>query len=170
MVYGNNLDAYGIVQALLDVGVPPLKLLLALPNASTPFCRDPVLLEHLEAAMTESGVKVWTDLTLTGWVVTDEEKLTGIRLLMGDTDYEVPCQALIYVDEKQVDTQAFRGEGCGVIIELLPLTALFLAMNDACLVFDRRLVITADHATNDPLIFAAGPVTKFSRRYTADQW
>lgn len=43
-------------------------------------------------------------------------------------------------------------------------------MNDACLVFDRRLVISTNHVTNDPLIFAAGPITKFSRRYRADQW
>lgn len=44
------------------------------------------------------------------------------------------------------------------------------ALNNACLVMDRKLVITTDHATNDPLIFAAGPLTKFSRRYRADQW
>ena len=31
-------------------------------------------------------------------------------------------------------------------------------------------MINTNHETNDPLIFAAGPLTKFSRRYRAEQW
>lgn len=44
------------------------------------------------------------------------------------------------------------------------------AVNDACLVFDGRLVVEARCHTNDPCIRAAGPVTKFQRVYHADQW
>ena len=43
-------------------------------------------------------------------------------------------------------------------------------MNDACLVFDRRLVVDRHYQTNDPLIMAASPLTKFSRQYHAEQW
>ena len=47
---------------------------------------------------------------------------------------------------------------------------VFRAVNGAYLVFDRRLVIDSDFQTNDPCIFAAGPLTKFSRRYHSEQW
>lgn len=46
----------------------------------------------------------------------------------------------------------------------------FRAINDSCLVFDGRLVIDRTFCTNDPSIYAAGPLTKYSRRYHADQW
>ena len=45
-----------------------------------------------------------------------------------------------------------------------------VAVNDACLVFDHRLVVDLDHNTNDRHILAAGPLTKFSRSLYADDW
>lgn len=44
------------------------------------------------------------------------------------------------------------------------------AVNDACLVFDGRLVIDANFHTNDVAIRAAGSFTKYQRIYHADQW
>lgn len=46
----------------------------------------------------------------------------------------------------------------------------FKAINDACLVFDGHLVVDTTFHTNDSSIYAAGPLTKYSRRYHADQW
>lgn len=46
----------------------------------------------------------------------------------------------------------------------------FKAINDACLVFDGRLVIDTKFRTNDVSIRAAGPLTKYSRRYCVDEW
>nr|XP_020646236.1 cilia- and flagella-associated protein 61 isoform X4 [Pogona vitticeps] len=46
----------------------------------------------------------------------------------------------------------------------------FKAVNDACLVFDGRLVIDANFHTNDISIRAAGPLTKFSNIYYANEW
>ena len=46
----------------------------------------------------------------------------------------------------------------------------FKAINDACLVYDGHLVIDSTFHTNDCSIRAAGPLTKFARRYHADQW
>ena len=45
-----------------------------------------------------------------------------------------------------------------------------LAINDACLVFDGRLVLDANFHTNDVSIRGAGPLTKFQRIYHSDQW
>lgn len=46
----------------------------------------------------------------------------------------------------------------------------FKAINDACLVFDGKLVIDTEFRTNDVSIRAAGPLTKYSRRYCVDEW
>lgn len=46
----------------------------------------------------------------------------------------------------------------------------FKAINDACLVFDGRLVIDTEFRTNDVSIRAAGPLTKYSRRYYVGEW
>lgn len=46
----------------------------------------------------------------------------------------------------------------------------FKAIDDACLVFDGCLFIDSTFHTNDCAIRAAGPLTRFSRRYYADQW
>lgn len=59
------------------------------------------------------------------------------------------------------------------LVEMIMKTNCFLfplAINESCLVFDGRLVIDADFHTNDPCIRAAGPLTKFQRRYHAESW
>ena len=44
------------------------------------------------------------------------------------------------------------------------------AINDSCLVYDGKLVINANFCTNDPNIRAAGPLTKYARRYHSENW
>ncbi|KAL8194298.1 UNVERIFIED_CONTAM: Cilia- and flagella-associated protein 61 [Gekko kuhli] len=46
----------------------------------------------------------------------------------------------------------------------------FKAVNDACLVYDGKLVIDTNFHTNDMAIRAAGPLTKFSNIYYANEW
>ena len=49
-------------------------------------------------------------------------------------------------------------------------STLIAAINDACLVYDGKLVIDAYFHTNDASIRAAGPLTKFQRKYHAEKW
>ncbi|TPP67074.1 hypothetical protein FGIG_11366, partial [Fasciola gigantica] len=51
-----------------------------------------------------------------------------------------------------------------------PRLAHEVTTNNACLVFDSRLVIDINFHTNDPAIRAAGPVTKLQRIYYNDLW
>lgn len=46
----------------------------------------------------------------------------------------------------------------------------FKAINEACLVYDGRLVIDTNFHTNDITIRAAGPLTKFSNIYYTNEW
>jgi hypothetical protein len=55
---------------------------------------------------------------------------------------------------------------CTDNINILCITAI----NDACLVYDGKLVIDAAFHTNDVSIRGAGTITKFQRKYHADQW
>uniref|UniRef100_A0A8C7K985 Uncharacterized protein n=1 Tax=Oncorhynchus kisutch TaxID=8019 RepID=A0A8C7K985_ONCKI len=46
----------------------------------------------------------------------------------------------------------------------------FQSNNNACLVYDGRLVIDTTFHTSDSTIRAVGPLTKFPRHYHSDQW
>ena len=67
-----------------------------------------------------------------------------------EEELQIACSLVICLQDKQVDSSAFR------------------AVNHACLVFDYRLVVDTVFHTNDPNIFAAGPLTKYSRRYHSE--
>ena len=113
IIYGNNLDAYSIVQAMLDTGVAPNQIMLAHPN-SEPVCPDPLVMKRIEEALESAGVKVIRDVSLKKWLVDEEENLVGVQFLVLNDESEIAeyifCKALVYMDEKHVDTQAFKGE------------------------------------------------------------
>ncbi len=152
VIYGNNLEVYSIISALLQSGFPPYKLLHARSKAPIPCSTDPVILDCLDVGVKDAGVKTWTDLTLQGWEVDErgrliavrlrpnkdriasgierkqevsepgmegegegeegegeEEEAPGLRKPKKKEDYSIACQALVYMYEKHVDMQAFKG-------------------------------------------------------------
>jgi len=73
---------------------------------------------------------------------------------------------------KQTPTLFYDNVGLKFFLYILPITELWLypAINDACLVYDGKLVIDAYFHTNDVCIRGAGSLTKFQRKYHADKW
>ncbi len=65
---------------------------------------------------------------------------------------QISFQTLFCFFNKQVDYNAFT------------------AINQSSLVFDGRLVIDEHNRTNDSIIYAGGPLTKFKRGYYRDDW
>ncbi|PAA87940.1 hypothetical protein BOX15_Mlig002838g2, partial [Macrostomum lignano] len=157
IVYGRSLDAYACVQALLEAGVRPQSIVRVLdPDSPNPFEHDDHVETQVEAALHASGVAAHRGYRLQQW--NDEEpEPRQLELLTfvsedGKREVHLDCCALFAYQRLGVDFDCFT------------------AVNDACLVFDGRLVIDANFHTNDVAIRAAGPVTKFQRAYHADNW
>lgn len=96
-----------------------------------------------------TGVRVIVGYDITSYDV-EGNTLKGVMLSNKEEDMKINCSLVVCLHCKQVDTSAFR------------------AINHACLVFDHRLVVDTLFHTNDPNIFAAGPLTKYSRSYHSE--
>jgi hypothetical protein len=155
IVYGGSVDAYCAVKALLAHGVPPSDITLVAPPtaggvvAGEPF-GDEKIVSRVDDRLAALGVSVRRGLCLVG-VEADEadaSTLGAIQLASGpDAEPElVPCRTLLCCAEPHLDRPTFR------------------ALNDNSIVFDGGLIVDSRFRTNDPAIYAAGPLTKLARR------
>ncbi|XP_064406630.1 cilia- and flagella-associated protein 61-like isoform X3 [Halichondria panicea] len=145
VVFGSGVDAYTSVQHLLSEGVAPDMITMLRPH--TLEWTEGVIAQRVSESLSLTGIHELSDINLTEWIV-GEGGLEAVAIENATGHAQtIPCQTLIYHGDKTVNTNAFK------------------ALNDSCLVFDNRLVISRDHLTNDPHILAAGPLTKYSRKY-----
>ncbi|XP_075872010.1 cilia- and flagella-associated protein 61 isoform X2 [Nelusetta ayraudi] len=160
VVYGSSLDVFTVVEKLLALGVAGSRLHLVLTPPSGPGTScfgDPAVEAAVLEALSWTEVQVHRDLLLLHVNDGEEEPLdllTSVTFSRG-TDGEqlrLECGVLLNLSNRGVDRDAFR------------------SINDSFLVFDSRLVVDASFCTNDPAIFGAGPLTKFSCGYHADRW
>ncbi|XP_067900509.1 cilia- and flagella-associated protein 61 isoform X2 [Heterodontus francisci] len=155
IVYGNTIDAYITVNTILSFGIDGSFIHLIKPPLSSDFnCFNNSMVESaVEEALRKAQVSVYSNCLLAQW---NDGKVQGrITLSTFTTDSQplsLRCSAFFNSDKKKVDLDAFK------------------AINKACLVFDGKLVIDSTFHTNDITIRAAGSLTKYSRRYYADQW
>ncbi|XP_055494965.1 cilia- and flagella-associated protein 61 [Leucoraja erinacea] len=155
IVYGNTIEAYITVNTILSCGIDGSLVHLVKPPSEldTSCFNNPVIETAVKEALEKANVSLYSNCLLSQW---NEMKVHGrITTSSFTTDSEpliLNCAAFFNVDKKKVDIDAFK------------------AINKACLVFDGKLVIDSTFHTNDITIRAAGPLTKYSRRYYADQW
>ncbi|XP_063727763.1 cilia- and flagella-associated protein 61-like isoform X1 [Symsagittifera roscoffensis] len=155
---GGTVDMYGCVRMLLNNGVKGDKIILARRELEEgePTCfNNPQVEELIDSMLTKNGVRVLDKCELYSWRQSDstpDHPVCEVSLKVDGEWESYSCQCVISFQDKRVDFHAFK------------------AVNDSCLVFDSRLVIDSDFHTNDVCVRAAGPLTKFSRRYHADQW
>uniref|UniRef100_A0A3B3TBS5 Cilia and flagella associated protein 61 n=1 Tax=Paramormyrops kingsleyae TaxID=1676925 RepID=A0A3B3TBS5_9TELE len=155
MVYGNTIDTYTCVEALLRLGVSGSRIhLVQLPANSPVSCfNDPAVEEAVAEVVTEKGITIHRNGQLAQ--INDGQDPQPITLLSFTTDSDplrLKCAVFMNFSWKAVDYDAFR------------------VINDAGLVYDSGLVIDTAFHTNDPSIWAAGPLTKFARRHHAGKW
>ncbi|XP_030345033.1 cilia- and flagella-associated protein 61 isoform X2 [Strigops habroptila] len=155
IVYGNTVDIYTTVEALLSLGIAGSRIhLVQPPLSSNVTCLNNNELEGaVGQALAEAGVSVHWDSVLAQWGTGDNPDLITCAAFTTSTKpFQLQCSAFFSFAYRTVDYETFK------------------AINDACLVFDGRLVIDTKFCTNDVSIRAAGPLTKYSRRYYVDEW
>ncbi|XP_072187744.1 cilia- and flagella-associated protein 61 isoform X2 [Excalfactoria chinensis] len=155
IVYGNTIDIYTTVETFLSLGIAGSRIhLVQPPLSSNVTCLNNNEIESaVQEALSEAGVSVYCDSILAQWSKGDDPDLiTCVAFTTYTKPFQLQCSAFFSFACKRVDYETFK------------------AINDACLVFDGKLVIDTEFCTNDVSIRAAGPLTKYSRRYYADEW
>ncbi|XP_056150213.1 cilia- and flagella-associated protein 61 [Lampris incognitus] len=155
IVYGNSIDIFTCVDSLLGLGVlgPRIHVVLLPMEPGTSCFSNPSLEGAMERALQKAEVHIHCNCVLAQMNEGEHpEPLTSVSFTTDGPPLHLTCGVFINLSSRRVDYDAFR------------------SINDACLVFDGRLVIDTTFHTNDSSICAAGPLTKFSRRYDAEQW
>ncbi|XP_064001773.1 cilia- and flagella-associated protein 61 isoform X2 [Pogoniulus pusillus] len=155
IVYGNTIDIYTTVETLLSLGINGSRIhLVQPPLGSSLTCLNNREIESaVQEALSEAGVAVYGDSILAEWSSGEDPGLiTQAAFTTPAKPFQLQCSAFFSFAYRAVDYETLK------------------AINDACLVFDGRLVIDSEFRTNDGSIRAAGPLTKYSRRYYAEEW
>ncbi|XP_035754512.1 cilia- and flagella-associated protein 61, partial [Egretta garzetta] len=155
IVYGNTIDIYTTVETLLSLGIDGSRIhLVQPPLSSNVTCLNNNEIESaVQEALSKAGVSVQYDSILAQWNDgSDPDLITCAAFTTNTKPFKLQCSAFFSFAYRTVDYETFK------------------AINDACLVFDGRLVIDTEFRTNDASIRAAGPLTKYSRRYYGDEW
>ncbi|XP_006163691.1 cilia- and flagella-associated protein 61 [Tupaia chinensis] len=155
IVYGNTIDTYTTVETLLNIGVRGNCIHLVQPPPTQTFtCFNNYSVEKaVENALKAAGVATYQDAILAQWNDgADPDPIHSASFTTPTKPFRLQCAMFFSFCEKKVDYETFK------------------ALNDACLVYDGRLVIDTNFHTNDIAIRAAGSLTKFSNRYYASEW
>lgn len=155
VVYGNTIDVFTCIETLIGLGVSGRRIHVVHPPEDQPFSCFPDASVELavKQALEKEEVHVHHNCLLLQ--INDGQHTEPVTSASFSTDgaiLQLECAVFFSFSRKSVDCDAFR------------------AINDACLVFDGRLVVDSGFHTNDPSIYAAGPMTKYSRRYHAEEW
>ncbi|KAK7151226.1 hypothetical protein R3I93_012233 [Phoxinus phoxinus] len=155
VVYGDTIDVFTCVEMLMRLGVSGRRVhVVHPPRDHTSSCFHDGSVDHaVTQALEKEEVQVHRDCLLKQ--LNDgqhTDPVTSASFTSDGPTLRLECAVFFSFSCKTVDCDAFK------------------AVNDACLVFDGRLVVDTTFHTNDPSIYAAGPLTKYSRRYHADQW
>ncbi|KAL4649013.1 cilia- and flagella-associated protein 61 [Arapaima gigas] len=155
IIYGNTIDTYTCIEALLCMGVTGSRIhLVHLPTDPPGSCfNNPTVERAVAEAMKKEKVAVYENCLLAQ--VNDGQSPEPIISVSFSTDKEplhLECSVFMNFSSKGVGYDTFK------------------VLNDACLVYDGGLIIDTAFCTNDPTIRAAGPLTKFARHYHTDAW
>lgn len=144
---------------LLDMGVPGANITYIewVPPQKDYLHSNYLLFNNVEVEdavlsyVEENGINVLSEFELLDWNVDEKKNLvTSIRFESRHKLLELDCLCFFMYAVRSVSQRTI------------------MAIGNAGLVFDGKLVINNQCQTNDPSIYAAGSFTKYSRRYFAD--
>ncbi|KAL5967854.1 Cilia and flagella-associated protein 61, partial [Taenia solium] len=170
IIFGDCLDAYACVHGLLHMGVPSIRIIMMHPfkkndaddideqsqTKAKPQCHsltstfdDYEVDTVIHDEMKNAGVRIFKRCVFLRWnddpTAIFVEEIENATFIIQGLEKRIRCVAFFSFVDRKIDYTFFK------------------AVNDACLVFDKQLVIDANFHTSDPCIRAAGPATKFHR-------
>nr|XP_046473135.1 cilia- and flagella-associated protein 61-like isoform X3 [Neodiprion pinetum] len=160
ILYGKNIDCYSALAMLLKSDLRPDNITLVEPavqacdTENSSFLSNDEVEEAVIKATKESGVNIVPGGDLVDWILEEDEEdvfIVSVIIEQGGELRELVCDVLFNFKKKTINTNTF------------------LAICESGLVFDGALVIDPEFQTNDPCIFAAGTMTKYSRKFYADE-
>ncbi|XP_060109765.1 cilia- and flagella-associated protein 61 [Heteronotia binoei] len=155
IVYGNKSDVYTTVEALVSLGISGSRIHLVHPplQLNVTSINNNAIEKAVDKALSQAGVTVHYDSLLAQWNDgSDPDPIVHASFTTKTKPFRLQCSAFFNFTHKRVDYDTFK------------------AVNDACLVYDGKLVIDTNFHTNDTAIRAAGPLTKFSNIYYTNEW
>ncbi|KAJ3394717.1 hypothetical protein HDU84_006860 [Entophlyctis sp. JEL0112] len=152
VIYGRDLQVFVTFQELIKKGISPSWIVVVIPPPTEPTnCFDNATVENMVLnRLTSVGAQVLIDFKVSQWRSSPSGALESVAFLRKFDKLEIAvdqAEVFLYGDLKSVDPDTF------------------MSINDSCLVFDAKLVIDKFCRTQDPYVFAAGSITKFSSRY-----
>ncbi|XP_077166454.1 cilia- and flagella-associated protein 61 isoform X2 [Paroedura picta] len=155
IVYGNKIDVYTTIEALVSLGISGSRIHLVHPplQSNITSINNNAIEKALDKALRQLEVSVHYDCLLAQWNDGNHpDPIMYASFTTKTKPFRLQCSAFFNFNQKSVDYDTFK------------------AVNDACLVYDGKLVIDTHFHTNDVAIRAAGPLTKFSNIYYANEW
>ncbi|KAK9886454.1 hypothetical protein WA026_016737 [Henosepilachna vigintioctopunctata] len=161
IVYGRELRSHATLAALKEFGVPSELLVFVNPaseayNINNYISHEKMVFDDpdVEIAMLrilqEQGVTHYQG-NIVDWVRSTQSNLISkVKFECYKRLLTLDCKCIFIYSNKSISKRTFQ------------------AIINAGLVFDGKLVIDSNFCTNDPNIYAAGPLTKYSRKYHAD--
>eukprot|EP00943_MAST-04B_sp_MAST-4B-sp1_P002176 g2176.t1 len=158
-VYGDTIDAFTTIQGLISQNVPGHIINLYMPKSGNtdddmnpaPFS-DMFVKEQVYKNLGDLGVQVWKGNVLEEIFRDSNGNVCGgVLIEEGNERREAEFDLLVCCGKKDVDGD------------------IFAAVNESGLVYDGRLVVDGRFRTADASIYAAGTLTKHSRRFGRDR-
>nr|XP_049700690.1 cilia- and flagella-associated protein 61 [Helicoverpa armigera] len=157
IVYGATIHAYLCINALLEFRIRPENIIFVEPfpyenpNKTRVPVFDNVYVDKTVIQILESlKIKVYRSFYFKSWSVTVDNLITHADFLSYSDYLNLECDALFYFGKVGVNMSTF------------------IAIHKSGLAYDAGIVIDHEFRTLDPHVYAAGPCTRYHKRYYAD--
>ncbi|XP_069686170.1 cilia- and flagella-associated protein 61-like [Periplaneta americana] len=157
VVYGKCLEAYCCVEVLQKFGIPGHKICFVEPLGhdfpDISIFNNNEVDEAVMESLKKNMVEIYSGYFFIDWKFNrNEHKITSARFESKTKSINIDVACMFYYGNKNISKH------------------IFLALEKGQLVFDGRLVIDANFNAGDKYIYAAGPLTKYARRYYAGRY